>query len=334
MVRRTPWIVAAAVLLPLAPLPAQMQARAASDVFSVERYLDLEQVANPQISPDGTRIVYTRGYVNRVEDRVETALWIMNADGSRNRFLTRGSNPVWSPDGTRIAYLAEGDPKGNQVWVRYVDAEGAGTQVTRVAQSPANVQWSPDGKSLGFSAFVPSNPRWSIAMPAAPEGSHWTPAPRVVDRMHYRQDRQGFTEPGYTHLFVVPADGGTPRQLTSGDWYVGYRFDGLAQNVGWTWSPDGRTIVVEGLNTPDADLHYRDADLFAVDVASAAVHKLTPDRGTWRNPKYSPDGRWIAFTGTPFNRQTYHAEDLWVMPAGGGPMRKISGTDSQRFSAW
>ena len=74
MVRRTPWIVAAAVLLPLAPLPAQMQARAASDVFSVERYLDLEQVANPQISPDGTRIVYTRGYVNRVEDRVETAL--------------------------------------------------------------------------------------------------------------------------------------------------------------------------------------------------------------------------------------------------------------------
>jgi dipeptidyl aminopeptidase/acylaminoacyl peptidase len=291
----------------------------------VEKYLDYEQAADPQISPDGARIVYTRRWVNRQDDRWESALWIMNADGSRNRFLTRGSNAVWSPDGTRIAYLAEGEPRGTQVWVRYVDAEGAGTQVTRVDRAPANVQWSPDGRALGFTAVVGSAATWAIQMPAPPEGARWTPAPRLVERLHYRQDRTGFSEPGFTHLFVVPADGGTPRQLTSGDWNLGSRFDQLAGGVGWSWSPDGRTIVVEGLNAPDADLRYRDSDLFAVDVASGAIRKLTPERGSWSKPRISPDGRWIAFTGFAATPHTYQAEDLWVMPAAGGAPRKISG---------
>ena len=91
---------------------------------SLEMYLDLESVSNPQISPDGRQIVYTRGWVDKMNDRRESSIWIMNADGSRARFLVDGSGPLWSPDGTRIAFTAPGEPEGSQIYVRWMDAEG------------------------------------------------------------------------------------------------------------------------------------------------------------------------------------------------------------------
>ena len=122
---------------------------------------------------------------------------------------SKGSAARWSPDGKRLLYLAEGEPKGTQIFVRWVDADGPATQVTHVTETPRNAQWSPDGKSIAFSMFVPEQDKWAISMPAEPKGAKWTPAPRVVSTLHYRQDQVGFLEDGYTHLFVVPADGGT-----------------------------------------------------------------------------------------------------------------------------
>ncbi|HEX7239673.1 MAG TPA: S9 family peptidase [Longimicrobiaceae bacterium] len=320
---RTP--AALLVLLCAAAPPAPAQQRGGADgVFSVEKYLDYETVSDARISPDGSRIVYTRRYVDRMEDEWKTALWIVEADGSRNRFLGRGSGAVWSPDGKRIAYLAEGEPKGTQVWVRWMDGDGGATQVTRLTESPGNLRWSPDGRWLGFTQFVARNNAWRIDLPAAPEGARWTRAPRHVDRLHYRADRRGFTEPGYTHLFVVPADGGSARQVTSGDWNLGYRFDGVPGSVEWDWAPDGRTLVAEALNEPDADLRYRDSYVVAVDVAGGALRRLTPDRGTWRRPVVSPDGRWVAFTGYPYSRESYRAADLYVVGMDGSGMRKLA----------
>jgi dipeptidyl aminopeptidase/acylaminoacyl peptidase len=282
-------------------------------------------VTTPRISPDGTQVIYTRRWVNRLEDTMETALWIVGADGSRNRFLTKGADAVWSPDGTRIAYVADGEPKGPQIFVRWMDAEGATSQVTRIEHAPANVKWSPDGKYLGFTSFVDKKATWDIPLPKPPEGATWTKAPTVVDRLHYRQDRQGYTEPGFTHLFIVTADGGTPRALTSGDWYVGAHFDGQSGGVGWDWVPDGRTIVIEGLDEPDADLRFRDSDLFAIEVASGKRRKLVADRGFWNSPRVSPDGKQVAFTGHPFTKASYVAEALFVVGLDGTGMRKISG---------
>lgn len=318
---------AAALVLWTAALaaPAAAQApRAAPGTFSVEKYLDYETVGDPQISPDGRRVVYTRRWVDRMADRWETALWIVEADGSRNRFLVKGSNPVWSPDGTRIAYVADGEPKGPQVWVRYLDVEGAGTQVTRGTEAPGNLRWSPDGRTIGFTQFVAKPADWKIGMPAAPTGATWTRAPRVVERLHYRADRRGMTDPGFVHLFVVPAEGGTPRAVTSGDWSVGFRFDQIPGDVSWSWMPDGRTAIVEGLNEPDADLSYRDSNLYAVDVATGTVRRLTPARGTWTQPVVSPDGRQIAFAGHAYNRASYRAQDLYLMNADGSGMRRLA----------
>ena len=138
---------AAMVLLGAAvAVPSWAQGRP-DTLLSVERYLDLEQVSDPQISPDGKTVVYSRSHVDKVNDRWESELWIVNADGTKNRFLTKGSSPVWSPDGTRIAYVGMAEvPKGPQIFVRYMDAEGATSQVTRLTDGPNSLHWSPDGR--------------------------------------------------------------------------------------------------------------------------------------------------------------------------------------------
>jgi dipeptidyl aminopeptidase/acylaminoacyl peptidase len=309
----------------VAPTGAVAQERPSDTLLTVNHYLDYETVSQPQVSPDGSRIIYTRRWVNKQEDKWETALWLVNADGTENRFLTKGSGAVWSPDGTRIAYVHEGEPKGAQVFVRWMNAEGATSQVTRVEHSPSAVKWSPDGKWLGFIMFTPKTEKWAIDMPAPPEGAKWTEPPRYVTSLHYRADRQGFTERGFTHLFVVPADGGTPRQLTHGEWNVGARFDALPNSGGgWDWTPDGKQIVFDGLMETDWDMRYRDSDINVVDVATGRARKLTTSPGNWTSPVVSPDGQSIAYTGYPRVKQTYRVADLYVMKVDGSGARLLS----------
>src|SRR5687768_17387865 len=189
--------------------------------LTIETYFDLEDVQGPQLSPDGKQVIYTRRWVDKLNDRWESSLWIMNADGSRARHLVDGSNATWSPDGSRIAYLARGEPTGTQVWVRFMDGDAAPTQITRLTESPSDIEWSPDGKWLAFRMLVPERDEWRLPMPAAPKGAKWVEPPRVVTRLNYRRDRQGFIDNGFRQIFVVPADGGTARQVTSGPWEHG-----------------------------------------------------------------------------------------------------------------
>jgi dipeptidyl aminopeptidase/acylaminoacyl peptidase len=305
------------------PATVRAQETTSDTLLTVEHYLDWEQVAEPQISPDGSQIIYTRRWVNQIEDRWDSGLWIMNIDGSKNRFLVKGSSARWSPDGSRIAYLADGEPKGTQVFVRWMDAEGAISQVTRVSETPAGLSWSPDGRSLGFTMLVKSESPWKISLPRSPEGSKWTPAPRVVDRLHYRRDRTGYFEQGSTQLFLVPAEGGTPRQLTSGE----FGPSELGPNLNYDWTPDGRTIVFDGLREADADHRYRESYLYAVDVASGAVRQLLTQKGMWTNPEVAPDGRTVAFLGREGGTFSYRANEVWVAGIDGSNPRALTTYD-------
>lgn len=313
-----------ALLLPIGLVTrAGAQAVTPDTVLSVKDYLDFEAVQEPQISPDGSQIIYTRRWVNRLEDKWEPALWIMNADGSRNRFLVKGSNARWSPDGGRILYLAEGEPKGTQLFVRWMAPPVATSQVTRTDETPGDPAWAPDGKSIAFALLVPDEPRWSIDLPVLPEGGKWTKAPRIVDDLHYRRDRQGFITPGYMHLFVVPADGGTPRELTTGKWSVGARAETPASGAGFDWTPDGQTIVFDGLKEAQGDNDYRSSRLYAVDVASGAIRDVVTRPGFWGAPDVSPDGKLVAFIGHDSSDATYVADRLYLMNLDGSGMRNL-----------
>lgn len=311
--------------LTLAPLPVLAQEKPSDSLLTVTRYLDYETVSDPQPSPDGTQVLFTRRSVDKMKDQFETGLWLMNADGSKLRFLVKGGSAAWSPDGTRIAYLAEGEPSGQQIYVRYMDAEGAVTQITRVTRTPGGPKWSPDGKSIGFTMFVPKEVNWRIDMPAAPQGSSWTKAPRIVDNLLYRADRTGFLESGYSHVFLVPATGGTPRQITRGDWNAGPRGGG-AGSSGWDWMPEGKAIVVGGNDSPDAERMYQRAALYLVDVSTGTMRRITTKEGDWGDPRVSPDGKLIAFAG--FAAQgpvSYHASDIYTIAPDGSGMTLRSG---------
>jgi dipeptidyl aminopeptidase/acylaminoacyl peptidase len=291
----------------------------------VSDYLDFEEVSDPQISPDGQQIIYTRTWVDRQKDEQASAVWIVNADGSRNRFLVEGSDARWSPDGKRILYLAADENDKPQIFVRWMDSQPGTTQITRIEHPPHAPKWSPDGSRIAFVAIVPAEETWEIDMPAAPEGVEWTEPPRIVRRLHYRQDRVGYTDPGFSHLFVVSADSGTPRQITHGQWHVGAQFDGLFFGAGFDWMPDGRTIVFDGLNDVESDLVYRRSQVYAVDTETEKLKQLTRDEGYWSQPAVSSDGEHIAFTGYPASEATYSMPRLYVMANDGSELRLLTG---------
>lgn len=292
--------------------------------LQVADYLDLEQVSDAQIAPDGRQVIYTRRWVDKQADNWHSALWIMDASGSRHRFLIDGSNARWSPSGDRILFIAAGDNDKPQIFVRWMNNEGAVSQVTRIDIAPSSPQWSPDGSQIAFVAIVPATDKWDVDLPEAPEGADWSKPPRFVNRLHYRQDGIGFTEPGFMHLFVVPAESGIARQLTEGDWNVGTRFDGLYFGAGLSWTPDGNAILFDGLKSAESDLVYQQSHIYSANVATRAIEQLTRVSGNWSEPAVSHDGRKIAYVGHADSDVTYELPRIHVMDLNGDNARQVS----------
>lgn len=302
-----------AVALFLAVTPHTL-AQAQRDRLSVEQFLDWEMVASPQVSPDGRQIVYTRRWPDKVNDKYENEVWIMDADGGRNRFFVKGSQPAWSPDSKRVAYVAQGQPTGAQVFVKWIDAPGE-TQLTRLEHSPSNLRWSPDGRHIAFNMIVPGSPAFAVKMPARPAGAKWVDAPRVVDRLNYRDDGSGWLPEGFAHIFVISSEGGSPRQLTDGDY----------QHGSPEWTPDSQAIVFSAIRKADAEYLRDDSEIYAVSLSGGAIRQLTDRKGPDDNPRVSPDGRLIAYTGNDQNDNTYNVSHLYLMNADGSNKRALTG---------
>ena len=309
-----------AVLSLVVPLAAQVNDEA-SDADRLQ-YLDvfeMEVAADPRISPDGSRIVYVRRGFDIMTDGSRTALWMINSDGTDHRALTDGTSevasPRWSPDGNRLLYVKSEDGSA-QVFLRWMDS-GQTAELTNVTESPGSITWSPDGDWIAMTMFVPESSPPFAKMPPKPDGAEWTTPPIVINKLRYRSDGRGYLEDGYTHIFVMPAEGGTPRQITSGPYNHG---------GGLSWSPDSRSIVFSA-NRGDPDFDVRNSEVFEISVATGELTQLTDRFGPDGNAVLSPDGSLIAYTGFDDEYQGYQITQLYIMNRDGSGSRRVSDLD-------
>lgn len=300
-----------AVLLAQVPEPSPAPSTVGPAHLQLADYLEWESVAEPRLSPDGRSIVFTRTWFDAVEDRPRQELWLMQADGSQKRHLAAGSDAQWSPDGTRIAYLAEGVPRGTQIFVVYVATREA-SQLTHATEAPANLQWSPDGRWLACTMQVQEREALPIDLPKPPKGAKWHEDAKVITRLQYRRDHSGYRPSGYRHLFVVPADGGTPRQVSQGD------FDHGAPQ----WTPDGKELVCEGRRFADADWRHDEQDLYAIAIADGAVRELVTRPGSDSNPVVCGDQ--VVFLGADAEKTTYRPVRAYAVALAGGELRPLT----------
>ena len=278
----------------------------------------LQQATDPQISPDGTKIVYVRRFADPMTDRRYANLWIINADGGEHRPLTTGNrsdtSPRWSPDGTRIAYLSDADGK-QQIYVRWMDS-GQTARITNVEEAPDAIAWSPDSQELSFSALVLGKGPHLADLPAPPPGAKWADPPNAYNRLVYRFNGVGYLKPGFMQVFVVAADGGAPRQITTGDFPNGGSELGGASRA--SWSPDGKFLIKSVNRHPESDHEYFDTNVYEFSVADGTIRQLTSRKGPDNNAIVSPDGKWIADTGFDDRYQGHQTTKLYLMSRDGG----------------
>jgi acylaminoacyl-peptidase len=293
-----------------------------SDKLTVNDIFNLELAADPQISPDGRRIIYVRQFADIMSDRRHSNLWIVNFDGTDHRPLTTGNfndtSPRWSPDGSQIIYLSNREGS-SQIYRRWMDT-GQTAKITSLTQTPSGVAWSPDGKWISFTMLVPESPASIIKMPAPPEGAKWAEPARVIDKLVYRFNGLGYLKPGYIQLFVLPAEGGTPRQVSSGKFQHGGPF-GASDAV---WTPDGKSLIISVNRNEDYEREARDSDVYEYSIADGSVKKLTSRKGPDSSPQVSPDGKLIAYLGFEDKFQGYQVTEINVMNRDGSNSRLLS----------
>jgi len=274
-----------------------------------DTFMEMESVGSPSISPDGQTILFTRQWVDKMEDRSQSNLWIVDVDGKRVRELTHGnwrdSSPVWSPDGKKIAFLSDRDGT-TQVHVMWLDTREV-AQLTHLDNTPSDLRWSPDGKNLAFTMYIlDDDPILTVKLPKKPREAKWAKPAIIIDRLSWRRDGRGPIPKGFSHIYTIDAElGGTPEKITSGDY----------SHSDPQWSSDGQKIYFSAIRKPDAEYLRGDSELYSVDLKTHEIEVLTDRKGPDRTPRVSPDGKWIAYTGYDDKNYTRHLSHLYIMDA-------------------
>lgn len=283
-------------------------------------------IADPQISPDGSRVAFVRVHVNQKADRYDSALWIVPTNGGSARQLTAGprdSSPRWSPDGKLLAFVRsperEGRPQAPQLFLLSLDG-GEAQQITDLQSGAGAPEWSPDGKSLAFASIVrPEAPAkkaktvtegGEMKEPAAQAPPERVSDVRVITRATYRSNGGGYNDPRRkSQVFTVklpssPSDMPKPKQVTEGNFSSG----------NFSWSPDGSRIYFVSIRVLETEYEQPRTELFSVAAAGGDERKLITFEGGMRDYSFSPDGKSIAFAGAAAVKpvQSYTQPDLFI----------------------
>jgi dipeptidyl aminopeptidase/acylaminoacyl peptidase len=241
---------------------------------------DLAMAGDPQVAPDGSRVLYTLSTTDPDTKKTTSHLWVCAIDGTAPRRLTwsgeRNGSARWSPDGRQIAFVSDRVTKSG-LFVLPVEGGGEAREVTRHGQPIGDPAWSPDGARVAYTVlYDPANPTDE----EPPESA--APRVRVTRRIDYKQDNRGYLNDARTQVFVVDVATGARRQVTTA------RFDHNYPQ----WSPDGRWL--------SSRISYRNgfySQLALVDLVSGETRRVGPETGVVGLWAWSPQGDRIIFAG-------------------------------------
>lgn len=290
------------LLLFLVQITLSVQAQGTLQPLDV---FDLEFAADPQISPDGNSIVFVRSSMDIMTDQRVSNLWITDLQGRKMRPLTKGRSAMWLPDGQSLLYMSDESGK-SQIHKLWLD-NGQTAQITNLQKSVSNLQLSPDGKWLAMTMSVESSAGTPSALPTKPKGAKWADDPIYIDRLVYRRDGGGYISEAYSHIFIMPAEGGTPTQITEGEYNHGSP----------SWSSDSKSIYFTSNQAPDWEYNQQNTEVFNIDLATRTVKQLTDRVGPDANPIVSPSGNQIAYLGYDDKKLGYHHTNIYVMDKDG-----------------
>jgi dipeptidyl aminopeptidase/acylaminoacyl peptidase len=287
--------------------------QAAKRPIGLDDLARFKSVGDPQVSPDGKWVAYTVGTVDTEKDKRDTDLWMASWDGADQIRLTSTaetseSSPRWSPDNKYLAFItSRGDEaqkkQGAQVWLLN-RAGGEAQQLTDIKGGVSDLAWSPDARRLVLVVHEP-NPNDD---PDKKDGwKRKTAPPVVIDRYHFKEDREGYLQPLHSHMVLFDVGSRKSETLTEG------HYDEQAP----AWSPDGRFIAFVSNRTVDPDRNA-DTNVYVVEASpGASPRQLTTYTGSdGGRPSWSPDGKWIAYLqGEETKYSAYSENKLAIVPA-------------------
>jgi dipeptidyl aminopeptidase/acylaminoacyl peptidase len=293
--------------LPLTAASAQAQYKRLPTVDDV---LDLVQVSDAQISPDGARVLYARSELKSWKDNKRvSSVWIVTSDGKEPyQFLSSDKDraPRWSPDGSRVAFLSTRDQKeGDRDAVAQIYLiRAAGGEAWRLSDHKGGVrafEWAPDGSQIFFTA---ADAKSDEERALEKEGN---------DAIYVDEGANGQDRGSYSNLWAITVADGKERKITKDRMLIG----------GFKPSPDGRRIALTYRPDNTRNGQYR-SEIAVVDAASGEKRDLTKNDAPESDVQWSPDGKWISFQAPSDKTWELAEEKLWLMPADGGPARMIS----------